>query len=103
MAAAEPDARFVIADSWATAPTRGHRGTGGATALSQAVSGDARSDIARSLLGACRTETVRALKTHDPDPDLHGSNALWWATFHGWHTRSCSRIPGLARSEFLHT
>jgi len=86
MAAAEPNPSFVTlllaygADAHA-------RGNGGATALSQAVSGGALSDIDRPLLGGCRTETVRALKTHDPKIDvpdtIAGRHALWWAKFHG--------------------
>jgi ankyrin repeat protein len=63
------------------------RGSGGATALSQAVSGGALSDIDRPLLGGCRTESVRALRAHDPTlsmPDtIAGHHALWWAKFHG--------------------
>jgi len=63
------------------------RGEGGATALSQAVSGGALTDIDRPLLGGCRTETVRALKAHDPTLDIPDSIAawrsLWIARFHG--------------------
>ena len=86
MAAMEPDPTFVTlllehgADPAA-------RGDAGATALSQAVSGGALTDIDRPLLGGCRTETVRVLKTHDPTVDMPdtiaGWNALWWARFHG--------------------
>jgi ankyrin repeat protein len=86
MAAAEPDARFVRLLLGHGADPRA-RGYGGATALSQAVSGGALCDIDRPLLGGCRTETVRALKTHDPDlrlPDtIAGWNARWWAKSHG--------------------
>lgn len=63
------------------------RGLGGSTALSQAVSGGAFSDIERPLFGGCHPRTVSALKAHDPAIDLPdtiaGSNALWWARFHG--------------------
>ena len=63
------------------------RGVGGATALSEAVSGGALSDIDRPLFGGCHPATVRALKAHDPNlglPDtIAGWNALWWARFHG--------------------
>jgi ankyrin repeat protein len=86
MAAMEPDPSFVklLLEHGADAQARGN---GGATALSQAVSGGALSDIDRPLLGGCRTETVRALKTHDPKIDMPdtiaGWHALWWARFHG--------------------
>jgi len=88
MAAADPDAAFVkLLLSYGADPTA--RGTGGSTALSEAVSGGALSDIDRPLLGGCRTETVRALKAHDPAlamPDtIAGWNALWWAKFHRCH------------------
>ena len=57
------------------------------TALSQAVSGGALSDIDRPLLGGCRTETVRVLRAHSPEVDMPntiaGLNARWWAKFHG--------------------
>jgi ankyrin repeat protein len=86
MAAAEPDAAFVKLLLRYGADPRA-RGNGGATALSQAVSGGALSDIDRPLFGGCRTETVRALKMHDPDVDMPdtiaGWTALWWAEFHG--------------------
>jgi len=63
------------------------RGIGGSTALSEAVSGGALSDIDRPLFGGCHPATVRALKEHDPKVDLPntiaGWNALWWAKFHG--------------------
>jgi Ankyrin repeats (many copies) len=86
MAAVEPDPGFVkLLLSYGADPRA--RGIGGTTALSQAVSGGALSDIDRPLLGGCRTETVRALKTHDPDVDMPetiaGWHALWWARFHG--------------------
>jgi len=85
MAAADRDAAIVKlllahgADAYA-------RGAGGATALSQAVSGGAMSDIDRPLLGGCHPETVRALKEHDPALDLPNTIAAWnarlWARFH---------------------
>jgi ankyrin repeat protein len=63
------------------------RGIGGSTALSEAVSGGALSDIDRPLLGACHPAMVRALLAHDPTlalPDTIASReALWWARFHG--------------------
>jgi ankyrin repeat protein len=86
MAAAERNPAFVqlLLEYGADARARGN---GGATALSQAVSGGALSDIDRPLLGGCRTETVRVLKTHDPTVDvpdtIAGWDALWWAKFHG--------------------
>jgi ankyrin repeat protein len=63
------------------------RGLGGATALSVAVSGGALMDIDRPLFGGCHAATVRALLEHDPTlrlPDsIAGTEALWWARFHG--------------------
>jgi uncharacterized protein len=54
MAATEPDAAFVrLLLSYGADPRA--RGNGGATALSQAVSGGALSDIDRPLFGGCRT------------------------------------------------
>jgi hypothetical protein len=86
MAAAEPDPSFVRLLLAYGAEPQAH-GFGGATALSQAVSGGALSDIDRPLLGGCRTETVRALKAHDPTVDapdtIAGWNARRWARFHG--------------------
>jgi ankyrin repeat protein len=88
MAAVEIDPSFVklLLEYGADPQARGY---GGATALSLAVSGGALSDIDRPLLGGCRTETVRVLKTHDPKMDMPdtiaGWHALWWARFHGCH------------------
>ena len=86
MAAAERDPAFVTLLLEHGADPRA-RGNGGATALSQAVSGGALSDIDRPLVGGCRTETVRVLKRHDPTiemPDtIAGWHARWWAKFHG--------------------
>jgi len=86
MAAMERDPSFVTLLLEHGADPRA-RGNGGATALSQAVSGGALTDIDRPLLGGCRTETVRALRTHDPKVDMPDSiagwQALWWAKFHG--------------------
>jgi ankyrin repeat protein len=86
MAAPETDPAFVkLLLSYGADPNA--RGNGGATALSLAVSGGALSDVDRPLLGGCRTETVRALRAHDPTltmPDtIAGHHALWWAKFHG--------------------
>jgi ankyrin repeat protein len=86
MAAPDPDPEFVrLLLSYGADPRA--RGNGGSTALSQAVSGGALSDIDRPLFGGCRTETVRALKSHDPTYDMPNTvacwNALWWAKFHG--------------------
>ncbi|PYQ89448.1 MAG: hypothetical protein DMG02_15010 [Acidobacteria bacterium] len=71
-------------------------GARGATALSQAVSGGALSDIDLPLLGGCHPETVRTLKEHQPGLDLPdtvaGWNALWWAKFHG-----CREVIDLVR------
>jgi ankyrin repeat protein len=86
MAAPDPDPEFVkLLLSYGADPSA--RGNGGSTALSEAVSGGALSDIDRPLFGGCRTETVRALTSHDPKTDMPntvaGHNALWWAKFHG--------------------
>jgi ankyrin repeat protein len=86
MAAADPDPAIVslLLDHGADPAARGY---GGATALSQAVSGGALSDIDRPLLGGCRTATVRALLARHPTlgiPDtIAGKHALWWAKLHG--------------------
>ncbi len=86
MAAADSDPTIValLLDHGADPSARGY---GGATALSQAVSGGALSDIDRPLLGGCRTQTVRALLDRDPTltvPEtIAGRHALWWAKFHG--------------------
>jgi ankyrin repeat protein len=62
------------------------RGIGGSTALTEAVSGGALSDIDRPLFGGCHPATVRALLAHDPTltmPDtIAAKEALWWARFH---------------------
>jgi len=102
MAAADRDAAIVKlllahgADAYA-------RGAGGATALSQAVSGGAMSDIDRPLLGGCHPETVRALKEHDPALDLPNTiaawNARWWARFHGCREVIDMIGPGEPRSK----
>lgn len=86
MAAPDPDPTIVkLLLAHGADPSA--RGFGGSTALTYAVSGGAMSDIDRPLLGGCRTETVRALKEHDPKLDMPdtiaGWNALWWARFHG--------------------
>jgi len=95
MAAADRDATIVRLLLAHGADARA-RGAGGATALSQAVSGGALSDIDLPLLGGCHPETVRALKEHDPGLDLPdtvaGWNALWWAKFHG-----CREVIDLVR------
>ena len=95
MAAADRDATIVKLLLAHGADARA-RGAGGATALSQAVSGGALSDIDRPLFGGCHPETVRALKEHDPQlelPDtIAGWNALWWARFHG-----CREVIDLVR------
>jgi ankyrin repeat protein len=86
MAAADPDPDTVslLLDRGADPTARGY---GGATALSQAVSGGALSDIDRPLLGGCRTAIVRTLLAHHPSlavPDtVAGRHALWWAKLHG--------------------
>lgn len=86
MAAAEPDPVFVTLLLTYGADPRA-RGNGGATALSQAVSGGAMTDIDRPLFGGCHLATVRVLKEHDPTVDVPdtivGWNVLWWARFHG--------------------
>jgi uncharacterized protein len=72
------------------------RGVGGSTALSEAVSGGALSDIDRPLFGGCHPATVRALLTHDPSltlPDTIASReALFFARFHG-----CEEVLKLLR------
>ena len=102
MAAADRDATIVKlllahgADAYA-------RGAGGATALSQAVSGGAMSDIDRPLLGGCHPETVRALEEHDPALELPNTiaawNARWWARFHGCREVIDMIGPGEPRSK----
>ena len=78
------------------------RGIGGSTALSEAVSGGALTDIDRPLFGGCHPATVRALKAHDPTVDLPktiaGWNALWWAKFHG-----CQEVIDLVGPSELRT
>jgi len=73
------------------------RGVGGSTALSEAVSGGALSDLDRPLFGGCHPAAVRVLKEHDPGVDLPdtiaGWNALWWARFHG-----CQEVIDLVKS-----
>jgi ankyrin repeat protein len=96
MAAADPDpAPVALLLEYGADPSA--RGFGGSTALSQAVSGGALSDIDRPLLGGCRTETVRALLRHDPTltiPDtIAGHHAIWWAKFHG-----CGEVLTLIRA-----
>jgi ankyrin repeat protein len=86
MAAADRDPTIVeLLLQHGADPTR--RGIGGSTALSEAVSGGALSDIDRPLFGGCRPATVRALLAHDPSltlPDtIAGREALFWARFHG--------------------
>jgi ankyrin repeat protein len=86
MAAADADPTIVrLLLARGADPTA--RGAGGSTALSEAVSGGALSDIDRPLFGGCRPATVRALLSHDPTlqvPDtIAGGNALWWARVHG--------------------
>jgi ankyrin repeat protein len=63
-------------------------GPGGATPLSQAVSGGAFTDITdRPLLGGCHPATVRAFIERDPTlrvpANAAGHSAVWWARFHG--------------------
>jgi uncharacterized protein len=72
-------------------------GPGGTTALTQAVSGGAFTDLTdRPLFGGCRLETVRALLAHDPTlrlPDnFAGRQARWWATLNG-----CDEVLALVR------
>jgi ankyrin repeat protein len=66
-------------------PTK--RGIGGSTALTEAVSGGALSDIDRPLFGGCHPATVQALLAHDPTLTMPNTiaarEALWWARFHG--------------------
>jgi len=86
MAASDPDPAVVqLLLEYGADPKV--RGAGGSTALSEAVSGGALSDIDHPLFGGCHPATVRALKAHDPKIDLPdtiaGWNALWWARFHG--------------------
>ena len=86
MAAADADPVFVeVLLAHGADPTP--RGSGGATALTVAVSGGALSDIDRPLFGGCHAATVKALLTRHPTLALPDSvaarEALWWARFHG--------------------
>jgi ankyrin repeat protein len=100
MAAADPDPRYVRL-LLAHGADAAKRGAGGSTALSEAVSGGALSDIDRPLFGGCHPDTVRALTTHDPALDLPdsiaGRDALWWARFHGCREVIDLVQPGGAR------
>jgi len=95
MAAADPDPIYVTL-LLAHGADPAARGAGGSTALSEAVSGGAMSDIDRQLFGGCHPATVRALRTHDPSiglPDtIAARDALWWARFHG-----CTDVLGLVQ------
>src|SRR5256885_5527763 len=86
MAAADADPVFVeVLLAHGADPTP--RGSGGATALTVAVSGGALSDIDRPLFGGCHAATVKALLTRHPTltlPDsLAAREASWWPRFHG--------------------
>jgi ankyrin repeat protein len=86
MAASDPDPTIVqLLLAHGADPTK--RGIGGSTALTEAVSGGALSDIDRPLFGGCHPATVKALLAHDPTltmPDtIAAREALWWARFHG--------------------
>jgi ankyrin repeat protein len=97
MAAADPDPAIVTLLLRYGADLQA-RGYGGATPLSQAVSGGALSDLDRPLLGGCRPDTVRALLAHDPALELPktiaGRHALWWARLHG-----CQEVLDLVAAE----
>ncbi len=86
MAAADTDPSTVEALLEYGANPRAE-GPGGATPLTQAVSGGAMTDIDRPLFGGCRRATVNALMTHDPTLRVArtavGLQAIWWARFHG--------------------
>jgi hypothetical protein len=86
MAAADTDPSTVEALLEYGADPRAE-GPGGATPLTQAVSGGAMTDIDRPLFGGCRRATVNALMTHDPTLRVArtavGLQAIWWARFHG--------------------
>lgn len=93
MAAAEQDPAMVeLLLAYGANPRI--RGVGGSTALSEAVSGGALSDLDRPLLGGCRPATVRALLAHDPTLTLPKTiasrEAIFWARFHG-----CSEVLAL--------
>lgn len=96
MAAADPDPIYVTL-LLAHRADPAARGAGGSTALSEAVSGGALSDIDRPLFGGCHPATVRALKRHDPSIELPDTiaarNARWWARFHG-----CTDVLGLVHA-----
>jgi ankyrin repeat protein len=86
MAASDPDPAIVqLLLAHGADPNK--RGIGGSTALTEAVSGGALSDIDRPLFGGCHPATVKALLAHDPTltmPDtIAAREALWWAKFHG--------------------
>ena len=97
MAASDPEPAIVqlLLDHGADPKLKG---TGGSTALSEAVSGGALSDIDHPLFGGCHPATVRALKQHDATLDLPdtiaGWNALWWARFHG-----CAEVLSLVGAQ----
>lgn len=74
----------------------------GDTPLTRAVSGGALSDIDAPIFGGCRTATVRALLSAEPDLRLpksrEGRLAIWWARFH-----DCEEVLALVRTWTSHT
>ena len=77
-----------------------HRvGPAGITALSEAVTGGALTDIDRPILGGCHPDTVRALD-RAPDTALHGgcggSQAQFWLQLHAGFQRM--RNPAVVTS-----
>jgi hypothetical protein len=71
----------------ALAADAARRSAGGSTALPDAVSGGAPSDIDRTLVGGCHPRTAGALRSHDPAvaerDTVAGRDARWRASFHG--------------------
>jgi ankyrin repeat protein len=101
MAAGDPDPAIVQLLLASGANPR-YVGEHGDTPLTRAVSGGALSDIDAPIFGGCRTATVRALLSADPDLHLPQSRvgrlAIWWARFH-----DCEEVLSLVRTWTSHT
>jgi ankyrin repeat protein len=101
MAAGDPDPAIVqLLLAYGANPR--YVGEHGDTPLTRAVSGGALSDIDAPIFGGCRTATVRALLSADPDLRLpksrEGRLAVWWARFH-----DCEEVLALVRTWTSHT